>query len=118
MKKVTVGNLDIWQVQHGVSGALIKLQMLYAAGGDYSFSGSIDSPGAVWSFNDPTQTVSPPSVTGALKTKVQQLTVSLNNTATAATSQTWMLTVVAQKTNTDGDSGPFSSSFSFPIGIF
>jgi hypothetical protein len=118
VKKVTIDHQDIWQVKHGATGALIKLAAVYGAGGNYTFDATITGTGGVFAFSDPSEHVSPPSVTAAVRGHTQQLTVSVDNTAASATSDTWLVTVTANKTNSDGDSGPFASSFSFLIGLF
>jgi hypothetical protein len=119
VKKTTIDGLDVWQVGHGLTNVSVKLDLTWAASGNYTITANIgNDPAGVWSFHKPAQPVSPASVPAALNGALQHLSMIVDNTASTAISQISTASVVVSKTNTDGDGGPFTSTFSFPIGIF
>lgn len=112
-----VDGVEVWVVDHGADDAEIDFDAVLAVGGDYTFDASIEPADAVWGFVNSQQHVGPSSAPKATKGSTQALTIDLVNKATSATAKTWTVNVVATKTTTDTESGPFSSTFSFLIGI-
>lgn len=116
IRKRTIDGVDVIQISFGQT-AQISLEAGLKLAGAYTFSASIDNPGALWELSPAGSPVDPPGVTLG-SPQAETIAIGVKSKHTSVTSDTRDLVLTATKLVAPGGAVDFSTQFRFPIGVF